>query len=355
MKRYLLFLPTLSLLLLSACSEPENSNKSGTGKRLPLVEITAVEYQQEGQTITRIGTLRADRQVKLITEEEGRIAALPVHEGDRVNKGDLLVQLNDTQLKAELKKAHAQREQAALDVRRLERLQSSRVVSEDELARAKTALDVAQADEDLLRIRLENTRITAPFSGVISARLAEPGDAVAKFTHVLTLTDDKALLAALQLSELELPSLALNDSVTLTLDALGDLRLQGHILRIYPVVDPVTRQGTVEVVLNDPPPEARSGQLCRVELTLRPQPRLSVPFPALRRDTQGEYVFVFNGDSSVHYTPVVSGLHLGERIEIIRGLEQGQQVVINGFLGLNDGMKVKLAGKKADVRESAAQ
>lgn len=352
MKRYLTLL--ISLFLLYACSETSTGNKAGAARRAPLVEIAAVEYQQEGQTISRTGTLRADRQVKLITEEEGRIAALPVHEGDRVNTGDLLMQLNDTQIKAELKKARAQREQASLDVRRLEKLQSSRVISEDELARARTALDVAKAEEDLLRIRLGNTKITAPFNGVISARLAEPGDAVAKFTHVLTLTDDKTLLAALPLSELVLPSLALNDPVSLTLDALGDVSLQGRILRIHPTVDPITRQGTVEVVLNNPPAEARPGQLARVELQLRAQPRLTVPFPALRRDTQGEYVFVYSDDATVHYTPVVSGLHLGERIELVTGVEKGQQVVINGFLGLNDGMKVSLTGQ-AMVRQESAQ
>ena len=351
MKRYLLLLTSLALL--AACGQSTNGNKAKSEKRPPLVQIASVEYQQEGQTLMRTGTLRADRQVKLITEEEGRIAALPVHEGDRVAEGDLLLQLNDTLLKAELKKARAQREQAALDVRRLEKLQSSRVVSEDELARARTALDVAQAEEDLLRIRLGNTRISAPFSGVISARLAEPGDAVAKFTHVLTLTDDKTLLAALPLSELVLPSLAVNDPVTLTLDALGDVHLQGRILRIHPTVDPVTRQGTIEVVLNDPPPEARPGQLCRVELQLRPQPRLTVPFSALRRDTQGEYVFLFGTGNIVQHIPVVSGLHLGERIEIVTGLSQGQQVVINGFLGLNDGMTVSLAGMSAQNGEPA--
>lgn len=350
MKRYLVLIP---LLLLSACGESSNGDKVGTARRAPLVEIAAVEYQQEGQTITRTGTLRADRQVKLITEEEGRIASLPVHEGDRASQGDLLLQLNDTQIRAELKKARAQRQQASLDVRRLEKLQSTRVVSEDELARARTALDVAQAEEDLLRIRLDNTRITAPFNGVISARQAEPGDAVAKFTHVLTLTDDRTLLAALPLSELVLPSLSLNDPVSLTLDALGDITLQGHILRIHPTVDPVTRQGIVEVVLNNPPAEARPGQLARVTLTLRAQPRLTVPFSALRRDTQGEYVFLYRDDATVQYTPVVSGLHLGERIEIVTGLERGQQVVINGFLGLSDGMKVALSAPITDGREDA--
>jgi len=340
MKRYLY--PLACLALLSACGKAPDSSASRAPRPATRVEVASVELQKEGQSVIRSGTLEAERQVKLITEEEGRILALPVHEGDRVAEGELLLRLNDTLLEAELKKARATRAQAALDLRRLQKLQNSRVVSEDELARARTALDVAQAEEELLQTRLAHTRISAPFAGVVSARLAEPGDAVARFTHVLTLTDDSRLLARLQLSELLLPAVAVGDAVSLTLDALGDRRFAGTVLRIYPTVDPLSRQGTLEVLLSEPPPEARPGQLCRTTLQLRPQPRLVVPFAALRRDTQGEYVFLVTADNKVKRTPVVSGINLGERIEIVQGLEQAQQVVSNGFLGLSGGMSVSI-------------
>lgn len=341
MKRYFYLLATI--LLLSACGDASNSGTSRPQRPPSRVEVATVEHQKEAQTVVRSGTLYAEREVKLITEEEGRIAALPVYEGDRVEKGDLLLQLNDTLLEAELKKARAQRAQAALDLRRLQKLKNSKAVSEDELARARTALDVAKADEELLHTRLMNTRIKAPFAGVVSARLAEPGDAVSSFTHVLTLTDDSRLLAKLQLSELLMPAVAVGDEVTLSLDALGDRHLKGNILRIHPTIDAISRQGTLEVLLNDPPAEARPGQLCRATLQLRPQKRLTVPFAALRRDTQGEYVFVVGNENTVERTAVISGIHLGERIEIVQGLKQGQRVVTNGFLGLSGGMTVEIA------------
>lgn len=345
MKRLLFTLAGLALL--SACDKTPD-NAAARKERPPTrVEIATVVQQQEGQRVLRSGTLEAERRVKLITEEEGRIAELPVHEGDKVAKGQLLLRLNDSLLKAELKKARAQRQQAALDLRRLQKLQRSRVVSEDELARAATALDVAKADEELLQTRLDHTRISAPFAGVISARLAEPGDAVARFTHVLSLTDNSRLLAKLQLSELLLPAVSVDDPVTLRLDALGDRQLEGRVLRIYPDIDPVTRQGSLEVLLSSPPAEARPGQLCRATLQLRPQPRLVIPFVSLRRDTQGEYVFLLGADNRVKRTAVISGLNLGERVEIVQGLAQGQQVVSNGFLGLSDGMKVTIAGAEA--------
>jgi membrane fusion protein (multidrug efflux system) len=335
-----LFFISLTTLLLSACGN--NTPGSDKSKETPplSVDTAVVSHQSRGQDIVRTGTLRAEREVKLITEEEGRIAELPVYEGDRVKKGDLLVQLNDTQLRAELKKTTAQRRQAELDLRRLERLQHSKVIAEDELARARTALDVALAEEDLLRTRLGNTRISAPFDGVISQRLAEPGDAVAKFTHLLTLTATDTLLAELSVSELMLPGLAVGDTVHIKLDALGDRVFEGQILRIHPTVDPLTRQGIVEVRLAAPPEQARPGQLCRVELQLRPQPRLTVPFSALRRDTQGEYVFRIDSERMARRTPVISGIHLGDSVELIDGVNEGDHVVSNGFLGLSDGMRV---------------
>ena len=346
--------PAIVLLLLTLLAACSNGNDEVSAKRparpAPAVEISLVEFAPIGQQLLRSATLRAEREVKLITEEEGRIDRLPFHPGDRVKAGDELLRLDDKLLSAHLSKARAQREQAELDVRRLQSLQQSRVVAEDELARARTALQVALAEEDLLRTRLANTRIRAPFDGVISARLAEPGDTVSRFSHVLTLTDTDTLLAELSLSELVLPALAVGDTVSLRLDSLSSREFVGHILRIHPTVDAATRQGIVEVRVDVPPADARPGQLARVSLRLRPLPRITIPFAAVRRDTQGEYVYLYDKEKTIHRTPVVSGIQLGERVEVLSGLEPGQQVVSNGFLGLSDGLNVRLAGQ-ANQRE----
>ena len=150
----------------------------------------------------------------------------------------------------------------------------------------------------------------------------------------------ETLLAELSVSELHLPGLAVGDRAQIKLDALGNRTLDGSILRIHPTVDALTRQGIVEVRLNEPPTEAKPGQLCRVTLNLQPQPRLVVPFSALRRDTQGEYVFRIDAEQRAERVAVISGLQLGERIEIIDGLAEGDTVISNGFLGLTAGMQV---------------
>lgn len=339
---YVLSFLLATIALTGGCSNQDTPASTGaTGSPEHLVETAIVRSEEIAATALRTGSLRAQREIQILPQEEGRIVALPYFAGDAVHQGDLLLQLDDTLLAAELRKSEAQRHQAELDVNRLERLINNHLVSEEELARARTALDIALAEEQLLRTRLGYTRITAPFAGVISERRAEPGDIVPKFTHVLTLTDLDSLVTTTSVSELLLPFLAVGDTVSIHIDALGAAPHPGRILRIHPSIDAATRQGVVEVALDPVPAAARPGQLCRIRFTGRPQARRVIPFSALRRDNSGEFVFTLDTGDKVQRHAVVSGMQLGEDIELLSGPDAGARVVTKGFLGLLPGRKVK--------------
>ena len=138
-----------------------------------------------------------------------------------------------------------------------------------------------------------------------------------------------------------LPHLAVGDVVSLQIDALGSTPFPGRILRIHPAVDAGTRQGIVEVELTPVPAAARPGQMCRVLFTGRPQARQLIPFAALRRDSLGEFVFILDDENKVQRHAVISGIKMGEDIELLSGPDTGQRVVTKGFLGLLPGSKVK--------------
>jgi len=338
------------MLFLSACdSSPTSGAKASRDKPAVLVNTVLVKQDDVSRTIERNGSLQAHREVRLSLQQEGLLLTLPHHEGDRVSQGDLLAQLDDTLLRIQLKKAQAHRRQAEQDLKRLKQLQSSRVVSEDDLARAVTALDVSRAEEEELRILLQQARITAPFDGIISQRLAEPGDSMSRFSQVLTLIDTHRLYTKLKLSDMLLTGLQLGDEVSLTIDALGPQRFSATINRIHPVVDESSRQGTIEVILNSTPAGARPGQLCRVQLQVHSSSRLLVPYSALRRDSRGEFLFTVDGNNKIKRQPIVSGLHFDEMVEILKGLNIGERIVTRGFLGLSEGSTVKLADKKASL------
>ncbi len=340
-KRYLLL---CCLLALGACDSPPESGKKGPRDEPAIVvDSTLATRHEVSRSIERNGSLQAHREVQLSLQQEGVLLEMPYHEGDRVSQGALLARLDDTLLRAQLKKAQAQRHQAEQDLKRLQRLKISRVVAEDELSRAATALDVAKAEEEELQIRLQQTRLLAPFDGIISARKAEVGDTLSSFSNLLNIIDTSRLTTELKVSELIITGLQVGDVVSLTIDALGTQQYRGTIHRIHPMVDQASRQGTIEVLLSPPPEGAMPGQLCRVALQLRRSNRLLVPYNALRRDSRGEYLYVVNAQNKVERRAVVSGLHFEEMVELLNGIDPGERIVTRGFLGLGEGSRVTLA------------
>jgi len=337
--------------LTGGCSSESSGGAAGQKKKgkttIHLVELASVAREVLEFTAAREGSLRAVREVKLFNQEEGRITAVLVHEGDDVVDDQTLLRLDDRLLHAEMDKAVASLRQAELDVERLQQLMAKKLVSEDALTRAQTAREIARAQERALRTRLSYMTIRAPFAGTIAQRLIEPGDVAPKHTHLLTLIDPSVLVTDVQVSELVLPHLKVGDRASVRIDALGSQAFPGSVLRIYPTVDPSTRRGQMEVALTPVPSGARPGQFCRVTLFAGGQEHLVIPYAALRQDAKGEYVFLFRVDKAkpdrgeVRRVAVVSGLHLQDKVEIRKGLQVGQQVVAKGFIGLADGKSVK--------------
>jgi len=345
-----------SVLLLGACNPagqkgPEKTSANPVRKERPAhpVEIETVNRQAISISRTLTGTLETPRTVHIHSEQTGRIVELAFFEGDKVRKGTVLASLDDALLRAELAKVVASRKQAEVDFKRLQRLASSNLSSEDLLAKASTALELALAEESLQSTLLSRTVIRAPFSGVISERLKEPGDIVAANEHILTLFDPTYMTAAVQVPEQLHSRVANGDSVDVRIDSLGDRSFKAKILRIHPRVDPQTRQGTIEIRLDPVPRNARPGQLCRVTLQSAKTPRRLVSLNALQFDGRGSFVYRLSDDSRAMRVAVTIGLQIGDAIEIIDGVDDGDKIVSKGFLGLKSGKTVRIVNPAAQV------
>lgn len=333
----------LSFLFLSACHQPSNqTQRARKSASLPLVKVAAVRSQPLTTTGVYTGHLQARHFIRIFAQEPGYIIHLPYFEGDRVNKDTLLVQLDDRLLLAELDKAIAVRKQTQVNVQRLQKLARKKMVSADELLRAQTERDIAQAEEKILRTRLSYMHIKAPFTGLVTARLAEMGDVISGNTPILTIIDPLSLIIVVQVSEWVLSQLQLKEPVSVHIDALGATHFAGYISRIYPTIQAQSHLGQVEVTLQPLPKGVREGQFCRVTIEAKTAPRLTLPYSALRRDQAGEYVFILDTEQKVQRQPVRSGLRLANKIEIIEGVNEGQFVIKKGFLGLESGQLVQV-------------
>lgn len=337
--------PLLLLAVLVGCrqsGETAATGRSGGARSDHLVTVVTTELTPVSTTQERPGTLRYRRLVRIFSQEEGRVTELTLFEGDKVSQGQTLVRLEDDLLDAERDKARATEAQKRLDLSRLEDLRRKRAASDDEVAQAGTALALAQADLRLLETRLGFTRIQAPFAGVITERLVEPGDFVAKNTHLLTLADPASLVAEVFASELILPNLQPGSPAHLRIDALGDRTFAARILRIHPRLEESSRQAIVELALEPVPEGARAGQFVRATLQATQSERLLVPFRALHRDRDGEFVWLVGPEGTTVRRPVRSGLRIADGVEIREGLVPGERVITRGFLGLTEDKVVKI-------------
>jgi RND family efflux transporter MFP subunit len=342
MSKYLVGFTLVNLLLTTACNQPTTPTSRSEKTPTPhWVETITVQPKSLNTNAIYTGSLRAKKIVHLVTQEEGRIIQLPYYEGDMVTANTLLVQLDDSLLQAELDKAIAIYKQAHINVQRLQKLAQQKLISAEELLRAQTEQEVAQAEENILRTRLSYMTITAPFTGIITARLAEPGEVVPQNTPVLTVIDPLSLVIEVAVPEQLLAQLYLQELVSVRIDALGTQNLTGLISRLHPTIDPLTRLGKVEIILKPLPQAAQAGQFCRVTIDSKMTPRLAIPYSALRRDQEGEYVFLLDAQQLAQRQSVRSGLHLADQVEILEGLTIGQTVINKGFLGLHDGKVVQ--------------
>jgi RND family efflux transporter MFP subunit len=344
MKTYLL--PVL-LLLLVGCDQTQRAT-SRTPAPTP-VEVASVTRSPLIAHRILTGSLQAVTTVHIFNEEEGRIVELPFYEGDAVEQDAILARIDDRLIQAELNKAEATLKQAKVDVKRIDSLYRKQLASEDELARARTALELARAEVSLLQTRMAHTRIKAPFSGIISERLKETGDVVPVHSHILTLFDPAQIKIVIPVSELLLSNIKTGDTVQVRIDALGEQQYSATVKRIFPTIDPQTRKGMMEVQFATIPDGARPGQLCRVTVNTQTTPRRNVPFAAIRHDSQGEFVYRLTVDDKVESVRVQTGILLGNQMEILEGIEVDERVVVKGFIGLRDGKKVVPVNTKPET------
>ncbi|MCG6886702.1 MAG: efflux RND transporter periplasmic adaptor subunit [Proteobacteria bacterium] len=336
MPRRLLLLTLLVLLF--GCDQKARVPRPDAAPA-PVEIVTVVRSPLQANRIVT-GSLEAVTRVRLFSEEAGKIIELPYQPGDTVEKDALLVRIDDSLIRAELNKADANLKQAEVDAQRLRTLSKKKLASEDELARAQTAVTLAKAEVKLLETRLAHTRIKAPFAGIISERFYEPGDVVAVNSHILSLVDPTKIKVVVMVSELLLANIKPDDTLRIRIDALGEEYYTATVARIYPTIDPNTRKGYLEARLRDLPAGARPGQLCRVTIDTETTPRRNLPFTAIRHDSQGEFVYRLTPDDKVESVRVQTGILFGNQIEILEGLKVGDRVVVKGFIGLREGKKV---------------
>jgi len=287
------------------------------------------------------GTVLAREEVELRSETYGKIDRIFFSEGTRVLKGDLLLKINDDELRAQRMKAEAQRRLAQEKERRRKQLYEKQGISPEDYESALTELNGINAQIQLVDAQIAKTELRAPFNGVIGLRYVSEGSYVDPTIRIANLQDLQSVKLDFAVPEKYVSSVRKGQSVYFWISGRVE-RFEATILAVEPKIDPVTRNVLLRAVSANPQGRIMPGAFAEVELVLEQvEGALMVPTQALVPDLQGQKVYVCRGGVA-HEVRVQTGLRTENKIQITRGLATGDTLLTTGLLQVVEGSPLKL-------------
>jgi RND family efflux transporter MFP subunit len=265
----------------------------------------------------------------------GRIAKIHAEIGDFVVKGQILAEMDKTQLL----QAQLQLQNQEVELNRLKTLYETGGISKSDFDAIELAYNVAKSQVANLE---ENTTLRSPINGVITARNYDAGDMYAMSAPIYTVEQIRPVKLLVGISESDYTKVKKGDSVEIKADAVPDLTFYGKVEKIYPTIDAATRTFLTEVVVNNNYNTLRPGMFARVTVDFGSNNNVVIPDVAVvKQQGSGErFVYVLNEDGTVTYQKVVLGVRMGTEYEVLEGLSDGAKVVTGGQIRLKDGIKV---------------
>ena len=332
-----------------AKASKDQRNKAPAAYSSP-VEVVAASVKRMSDDISAIGTLVSDESVQIAPETSGRIEQILFKEGETVAAGTVLIRLDDALIGAALSDAQARLKLAQATYDRVVTLRKSGNAAQSTLDQATSELVVTQAAVDLIKTQHEKLSIRAPFPGVLGFRTISPGAYVTAGTPLVNLEKIDKLKVNFSVPEIYLSKLAVGQKIEIIADALPGAPFEGTIYAIDPAIDVNGRAIKVKATLDNEDRKLRPGLLARI--TVKGVPRTAVTIPESALVPRGNDFLVYKTDNGkAKETKVLAGRRENGFVEIIEGVDVGQQVVIAGQARLRDGVNVEIVPTTASAIE----
>jgi RND family efflux transporter MFP subunit len=344
MKR--LLIASLAVLSLAACGEKIQpgtaEQKAGAAVKVPVATARVTEQPVYYEAV---GTVTARTASTVASKLMGVVRAVHVHEGDLVKQGDLLVTIDQRQVKARLEQAQANAEIAAKEYRRYQQLLKEQSASQQEFDRAEARYREAQAAVDAARVSQKDAMVRAPYDGRVTAKMIDPGDLASPGTPFVTIEQEGLFCTDLLLPERYIQALKLGLEVRVVVPAMNDEEFPGEVGRIVPSADARSRSFQIKVRMPEGP-DFKSGMFARVFIPVGGTGRLMVPQTAIVTEGQLDGVFAVDDAQIARFRLVRTGKVFGDQVEVLSGLSDGQRYVQSVPPTMKDGVKVQSEGQQ---------
>jgi len=303
------------------------------------VELARASRRQIAAFYRAASVIEADRLVDLVTRVQGRVQAINVEEGDWVQKGDVLAEIENGREKIQLRRADLQSGEKERLLERSREMLAEELISHQDFVDADMAFQLALAERDLASIAVEETFIRAPFAGQVTERKIVLGQQVILGGATFTLADFEPLRVRVHLPESVARKITTGQRVLVAPEAVAE-PIEALVERISPVVDPATSTVRLTLLLREGAEQARVGGFAKVRITTDTHTdALAVPKTALVEEGGLRSLFVAAADT-VRKVEIKTGLYDETHIEVLDGLSEGEYVVTLGQGGLRTGTRI---------------
>jgi membrane fusion protein (multidrug efflux system) len=317
------------------------------------VEVTAVLRQDLAETLNLVGSVAANESAVIRPEMTGLVRSIHFEEGQSVKQGNLLVKIDDSEVRAQLGQTEARFRLAELNLQRAEKLGLSQSNSVAEVDRSRSEYASAKSDLELIKVRVDRTEIRAPFDGVVGGRTISPGDYVSSQSEITTINDLSRLKIDFQVPERFAAKVRQGTTFKVKSQALPlGTALAGEVYFVASIVDRATRSSEVKGFVRTDSLGLKPGMFVNVEVVLDVhQGVLTVPEGAILTTTSGTQIIATKeegGQTVVEFILVKTGLRANGYVEVvpIKGeLTEARHVVASGV-----GALILFPGARIEVR-----
>jgi membrane fusion protein (multidrug efflux system) len=324
--------------------QPPSAKGAAVVKGAMLVQVTKLAKESYALDLDAIGSVRAFESIDLSPNVTEVVTGLFFNDGDFVKKGALLATLSDAEEQAMLTSAQASLAEEEREIARLKNLVESGAAPEARLAERRTLADIARQKIREAEARMADRRITAPFDGWLGLRRISVGALVSPGTVIASLDKIDIVKIDFSVPETYLDSVKPGTAIVARAASLSSKDFKGTLSQMDTRIDPVTRSLAARAEVPNPDTVLKPGMLVMVKLALEPRSSLSLPERALVPVGSKKYVFT-HADGRAKRVVVEIGRRKPGFVEVLKGLAEGQVIITDGLVGLQDGAAVKVTAE----------
>jgi membrane fusion protein (multidrug efflux system) len=311
------------------------------GRQLLNVSGFLIKPSKLSDLYNSTGTLRPDEEVDLSFETAGKIVGINFTEGTRVTRGDLLAKINDKPLQAQLQKLEAQQKLAEEKEFRQRSLLNKDAISQESYDQIVTELQTIQADINLIKARISETELRAPFNGIIGLRYLSEGGYATPSSKIARLVKISPLKVEFAIPERYADQVNIGFPVTFVVDGNNEV-FNANVYAVDPQIEEDTRTIVIRAYYPNKKEELKSGRYASVTLLLSQiDNAIAIPSEALIPEMEGETVYVYR-KGKAESVKVTTGLRTESMVQITEGLKFGDTLLTSGILQLRHNLPVVL-------------